>query len=120
MNVDWVIPCRYVCGDSPGPVTGVPALKWFAVDHALEAGPTRVNVEETSLVHARASASPQTTVLALDVPQVGAEVLPAAVAYPFVDAIGCPSDLIEVEHDLSPRYRPDARGDGYTILERSR
>lgn len=115
-----VIPSRYGCGDSPGPVTGVPALKWFAVDHALEAGPTRVNVEETSLVHARASASPQTTVLALDVPQVSAEVLPAAVAYPFVDAIGCPSDLIEVEHDLSPRYRPDARGDGYTILERSR
>ena len=62
-----VVPSRYGCDKSAGPVTGVPVLKWFAVDHALEAGPARVNVEETSLVHARGSVTPDITVLALDV-----------------------------------------------------
>jgi hypothetical protein len=37
-----VVPSRYGCDKSAGPVTGVPVLKWFAVDHALEAGPARV------------------------------------------------------------------------------
>jgi hypothetical protein len=112
------VPSRYGCAPSAGPVTGVPVLKWFAVDHTLEGGPAGVNVEETSLVHARDAAEPGTTVLALDAPDVPAAVLPAALAYPYVEAIACPSDLDEVEQALAPRYRPVARGDTYTILER--
>jgi hypothetical protein len=99
-------------------VTGVPVLKWFAVDHALEAGPERVNVEETSLVHARDSTAPEATVLALDVPEVPATVLPTAFEHPFVEVIACPSDLTAIEQAIAPRYRPDVRGDGYTIFER--
>ena len=73
------VPSRYGCDPTAGPVTGVPVLKWFAVDHALEGGPARVNVEETSLVHARRSVPPDATVLTLDVPDVATAVLPAAV-----------------------------------------
>jgi hypothetical protein len=42
------IPSRYGCGSTTGPAIGVPVLKWFAVDHALETGPVQVDVDETS------------------------------------------------------------------------
>ena len=71
----------------------MPALTWFAVDHALESGPARVNVEETSLVHARTFGPPDTTVLALDVPQVSTAVLPA-MARPAASGLGAYNRLI--------------------------
>ena len=79
---------------------------------------SRVNVEETSLVHARGSVTPDMTVLALDVSQVAAAALPTAFEYPFVEVIACPSDLARIEQTLAPHYRPDTHGDGYTIFER--
>jgi hypothetical protein len=112
------VPSRYGCAPSAGLVTGVPVLKWFAVDHTLEGGPAGVNVEETSLVHAREPAELDTTVLALDVPDVPAAVLPTAFAYPYVEAIACGSDLKEIEHAIAPAYRTIARGDTYAIFER--
>jgi hypothetical protein len=92
-------------------------LKWFAVDHALEGGPARVNVEETSLVHARRSVPPDATVLALDVAQVPAAVLPSD--SPYVEVVACPADLAAVRQELAPRYRPIAGGDTYAILART-
>ena len=111
------MPSRYGCDPAAGPVTGVPVLKWFAVDHALEGGPARVNVEETSLVHARRSTPPDATVLTLDVPEVATAVLPASA--PFVEVVACPSDLAAVRQVLAPRYRSIAGGDTYAILART-
>jgi hypothetical protein len=107
---------RYGCAPSPELVTGVPALKWFAVDHTLEGGPAGVNIEETSLVHARDPARLDTTVLALDVPDIPAAVLPTG--YSYVEAIACGSDLAEIAQEIAPDYRPVAHGDTYTIFER--
>ena len=115
--LDLTVPSRYGCDPTAGPVTGVPVLKWFAVDHALEGGPARVNVEETSLVHARRSAPPDATVLTLDVPDVATAVLPAAA--PYVEVVACPADLAAVRQVLAPRYRPIAGGDTYAILART-
>ena len=115
--LDLTVPSRYGCDPAAGPVTGVPVLKWFAVDHALEGGPARVNVEETSLVHARRSAPPDATVLTLDVPDVATAVLPAAP--PFVEVVACPADLAAVQQVLAPRYRSIAGGDTYAILART-
>jgi hypothetical protein len=112
------VPSRYGCAPSAGLVTGVPVLKWFAVDHTLEGGPAGVNVEETSLVHAREPAELDTTVLALDEPDVPAAVLPSAFAYTVVEAIACASDLDEIERAITPTYRTVARGDTYAIFER--
>jgi hypothetical protein len=92
-------------------------LKWFAVDHALEGGPALVNIEETSLVHARRSVPPDATVLDLDVADVPAAVLPAD--YSHIEIVACPSDLEAVRQDLAPRYRSIAQGDAYTILTRT-
>jgi hypothetical protein len=114
--LDLTVPSRHGCSPTAGPVTGVPVLKWFAVDHALEGGPARVNVEETSLVHARPSSTPDATVLALDVPEVATAVLPADP--PYVEVVACPSDLEAVRQVLEPRYRTIADGDAYTILTR--
>jgi hypothetical protein len=105
------------CVPAAGPVTGLPVLKWFVVDHALEGGPALVNVEETSLVHARRSVAPDTTVLNLDVADVSAAVLPAR--YPYIEVVACPSDLEAVRQDLAPRYRSIAQGGVYTILTRT-
>jgi hypothetical protein len=112
------IPSQFGCAPSAGLVTGVPVLKWFAVDHTLEGGPAGVNVEETSLVHTRDPAELDTTVLALDVPDVPAAVLPTAFAYPYVEAIACGSDLDDIEQAIAPAYRAVARGDTYAIFER--
>ena len=114
--LDLTVPSRYGCDSTAGPVTGVPVLKWFAVDHALEGGPARVNVEETSLVHARGSTPPDATVLTLDVPDVATAVLPATA--PYVEVVACPSDLEAVRQVLAPRYRSIADGDTYAILAR--
>ena len=115
--LDLTVPSRYGCDPAAGPVTGVPVLKWFAVDHALEGGPARVNVEETSLVHARRSAPPDATVLTLDVPDVATAVLPATT--PYVEVVACPADLAAVRQVLAPRYRSIAGGDTYAILART-
>jgi hypothetical protein len=87
------IPSRYGCDSSSGLTTGVPVLKWFAVDHALEGGPAGVNVEETCLVHARNPAALDTTVLDLDVTDVPGAVLPTASSHPYLEVIGCAADL---------------------------
>jgi hypothetical protein len=109
---------RYGCAPSTGLVTGVPVLKWYAVDHTLEGGPAGVNVEETSLVHARDPAQLDTTVLALDEPDIPAAVLASDLTYPYVEAIACGSDLTEIAQEIAPDYRPVARGDTYTIFKR--
>jgi len=93
-------------------------LKWFAVDHTLEGGPAGVNIEETSLVHARDPARLDTTVLALDVPDIPAAVRSTEVANPYIQAIACGSDLAEIAQEIAPDYRPVAHGDTYTIFER--
>ena len=111
------VPSPSGCTPAAGPVTGVPVLKWFAVDHALEGGPALVNIEETSLVHARRSVPPDATVLDLDVAAVPAAVLPAD--YSYIEVVACPSDLEAVRQDLAPRYRSIAQGDAYTILTRT-
>ena len=112
------VPSRYGCDPAAGPVTGVPVLKWFAVDHALEGGPARVNIEETSLVHARRSVPPDATVLdARRRPTCAAAVLPAG--HPYIEVVACPSDLAAVRQELAPRYRSIASGDTYTILART-
>jgi len=105
------------CVPAAGPVTGVPVLKWFVVDHALEGGPALVNVEETSLVHARRSVAPDASVLNLDVADVPAAV--GAADYPYIEVVACPSDLEAVRRDLAPRYRSIAQGATYTILTRT-
>ena len=115
--LDLTVPSRYGCDPTAGPVTGVPVLKWFAVDHALEGGPARVNVEETSLVHARGSTPPDATVLTLDVPEVATAVLPASA--PYVEVVACPADLAAIRQVLAPRYRSIADGDTYAILART-
>jgi hypothetical protein len=111
------VPAPSGCAPGTGPVTGVPVLKWFAVDHALEGGPALVNIEETSLVHARRSMPADATVLDLDVADVSAAVLPTG--YPYLEVVACPSDLAAVRQELAPRYAPVARGDAYTILART-
>jgi len=111
------VPARYGCTASTGPVTGVPVLKWFAVDHALEGGPAGVNVEETSLVHTRDPGELGTTVLALDSADVPA-VLPTASAYQYVEAIACGSDLDRIGRALAPAYRLVSRGASYAIFHR--
>ena len=109
---------RYGCAPSTGPVTGVPVLKWYAVDHTLEGGPAGVNIEETSLVHARDPARLDTTVLALDTPDIPAADLPTGLAYPYIEAIACRSDLAQIAQQIAPEYRPIAHGDTYTIFQR--
>jgi hypothetical protein len=111
------VPSPSGCAPAAGPVTGVPVLKWFAVDHALEGGPARVNIEETSLVHARHSMAPDATVLDLDVADVPAAV--RAGGYAYIEIVACPSDLEAVRQVLAPRYRAIAQGDAYTILTRT-
>jgi len=111
------VPSPHGCDPAPGPVTGVPVLKWFVVDHALEGGPALVNIEETSLVHARRSVPPDATVLDLDAADVTAAVLPAG--YPYVEVVACPADLAAVRQQLASRYRSIAEGDAYTILART-
>jgi hypothetical protein len=113
------IPSRYGCGASPGVSVGVPVLKWFGVDHAIETGQARVNVEETSIVHADGPAEGGMTVLAPTLSEVPGAVLPTAADHPYVQAIACPSDLAGIERELAPTYRPIAHGEGYTILRRT-
>ena len=115
--LDLTVPSRYGCDPAAVPVTGVPVLKWFAVDHALEGGPARVDVEETSLVHARRSVPPDATVLTLDVPDVATAVLLASP--PYVEVVACPADLAAVRQVLAPHYRSIAGGDNYAILART-
>ncbi len=109
---------RYGCTPSGGLVTGVPVLKWFAVDHTLEGGPPGVNVEQTSLVHARDPARLDTTVLALDTPDIPGADLPTGSAYPYIEAIACGSDLTRIAHDIAADYRTVAHGDTYMIFQR--
>jgi hypothetical protein len=109
---------RSGCAPSAGPVTGVPVLKWFAVDHTLEGGPAGVNIEETSLVHARDPARLDTTVLALDVPDITTAVPATGLAYPYVEAIACRSDLTQIAREIAPDYRTIAHSDTYTIFQR--
>src|SRR4029077_7490715 len=99
------VPSPSGCAPAAGPVTGVPVLKWFAVDHTLEGGPAGVNIEETSLVHARDPARLDTTVLALDVPDIPAAVLATGIAYPYVEAVACGSDLAQIAQEVAPDYR---------------
>src|SRR4051812_33819230 len=112
------VPAPSGCAPGAGPVTGVPVLKWFAVDHALEGGPALVNIEETSLVHARGSMPADATVLDLDATDVTAAVL--AAGYPHIEVVACPADLAAVRQQLAPRYAPVAEGDAYAILARTR
>jgi hypothetical protein len=109
---------RSGCAPSAGPVTGVPVLKWFAVDHTLEGGPPGVNIEETSLVHARDPARLDTTVLSLDTPDITAAVPATGLAYPYIEAIACRSDLTEIAQEIAANYRPIAHGETYAIFER--
>jgi hypothetical protein len=119
---------RYGCAPSTGPVTGVPVLKWFAIDHTLEGGPAGINIEETSLVHARDPTRLDTTVLDLDAPDIPTADLPTAdlpaadlptgFAYPYIEAIACPSDLAQIAQKIAADYRPVAHGDTYTIFQR--
>ena len=104
------------CAPAAGPVTGVPVLKWFVVDHALEGGPGLVNVEETSLVHARGSVPADATVVNPDLADVPAAV--RAADDPYLEVVACPSDLNAVRHALAPRYHSIAQGDTYMILTR--
>jgi hypothetical protein len=112
------IPTRYGCTPSSGPSVGVPILKWFGVDYALETGQPRLNIEETSFVHARTPDRPGMTVLAPTVAEVPAAVLPAAGTYPYLQAVACPDDLAAIEQSIGSAYAPMARGDGYTIFGR--
>lgn len=113
-----VIPSRYGCTPSSGLSIGVPMLKWFGVDYALETGQARVTIEETSFVHARDPERPGIAVLAPAVSDVLAEVLPIAPAYPYLQAIGCPTDLAAIEQSLARVYVPMTRGEGYAIFSR--
>ena len=113
------VPSRYGCAPAAGPVTGVPVLKWFAVDHALEGGPARVNIEETSLVHARRSGAPRTPPCSRSTsPTCPPPCSPAA--YPYVEVVACPvRPGGGPRRMLAPRYRSIASGDTYTILART-
>jgi hypothetical protein len=113
------IPSRYGCEASPGLSVGVPVLKWFGVDHAIETGQARVNVEETSIVRADGPTGGGMTVLAPTPSEVPGAVLPIAADHPYVEAIACPSDLAGIERELAPTYRSVTRGEGYTILRRT-
>jgi hypothetical protein len=113
------IPSRYGCEASPGLSVGVPVLKWFGVDYAIETGQDRINVEETSVVRADGPAGGGVTVLAPALSEVRGAVMPVAGDYPYVQAIACPSDLAGIRQALAPTYRPIAQGDGYTILRRA-
>ncbi|TQM38818.1 hypothetical protein [Pseudonocardia cypriaca] len=113
------VPSRYGCEAAPGLSVGVPVLKWFGVDHAIETGQARVNVEETSIVRAEGPAEGGMTVLAPTLAEVPGAVLPIAADHPYVQAIACPSDLAGIEQELGPAYRPVAHGEGYTILRRT-
>jgi hypothetical protein len=110
------VPSRYGCEDAPGLSVGVPVLKWFGVDHAIETGQAAVNVEETSIVRADGPTGGGMTVLAPTLSEVPGVVLPLAADHPYVEAIACPSDLAGIERELAPAYRPIAHGEGYTIL----
>jgi hypothetical protein len=113
------VPSRYGCEPSVGLSVGVPVLKWFGVDHAIETGQARINVEETSIVRADGPTAGGMTVLALAPAEVPSAVLPIAAAHPYVQVVACPSDLAGVVRELAPAYRPIARGEGYTILRRA-
>jgi hypothetical protein len=113
------VPSRYGCEAAPGLSVGVPVLKWFGVDHAIETGQTRINVEETSIVRADGPTEGGMTVLAPTLSEVPGAVLPLAADHPYVEAIACPSDLAGIERELAPAYRPIAQGEGYTILRRT-
>ena len=113
------IPSRYGCAPSPGVSVGVPVLKWFGVDHAIETGQARVNVEETSIVRADGPTEGGMTVLAPTLSEVPGAVLPMAADHPYVEAIACPADLAGIEQELAPAYRPIAHGEGYAILRRT-
>ena len=113
------IPSRYGCTPSPGLSIGVPVLKWFGVDHALETGQAHINVDETSIVHATDPDAPGMTVLAAALPEVPALVAPLAAAHPHLEAIGCPSDLTGIEQALTGSYRPISRGAGFTIFRQA-
>jgi hypothetical protein len=110
---------RYGCEPSAGLSVGVPVLKWFGVDHAIETGQARINVEETSIVRADGPTDGGMTVLAPTLSEVPAAVLPDAADHPYVQAIACPSDLAGIERELAPTYQPIADGEGYTILRRA-
>jgi hypothetical protein len=112
------IPSRYGCKASAGLSVGVPVLKWFGVDYAIETGQDRINVEETSVVRADGPTGGGVTVLAPALSEVRGAVMPVAGDYPYVQAIACPSDLAGIQQALAPTYRPIAQGDGYTILRR--
>lgn len=113
------VPSRYGCEAAAGLSVGVPVLKWFGVDHAIETGQTRINVEETSIVRADGPTEDGLTVLAPTLSEVPGAVLPLSADHPYVEAIACPSDLDGIERELAPAYRPIARGEGYTILQRT-
>ncbi|OZM79940.1 hypothetical protein [Pseudonocardia sp. MH-G8] len=117
--LEITIPSRHGCVPASGPTVGVPVLKWFGVDFALETGRTRVNVDETSLVHLRAAGPPDLTVLDIPASDVPAEVRPIAFQYPYLQVNGCSSDLAAVEPGLASRYEGVARGEGFTIFRRT-
>jgi hypothetical protein len=112
------IPSRHGCAPSSGPSIGVPTLKWFGTDYALDNDQPRVNIDETSFVDARDAGHPGMTVLARPAAEVPATVLPVAPAYPYLQAVGCPADLTTIEHSLAPAYSRMTRGEGYSIFRR--
>ncbi|MDN5918039.1 MAG: hypothetical protein L0I76_23580 [Pseudonocardia sp.] len=112
------VPSRYGCAPATGVTVGVPVLKWFGVDHALETGQARINLDETSLVHTRAPGPPSLDVLAPAVADVPASVLPVAPLYPYLQVVACPADLDRVGAGLASTYRPVAGGPGYVIYQR--
>jgi hypothetical protein len=113
------VPSRHGCEDTSGVTVGVPTLKWFGVDHAIETGQEKVNVDETSIVRAREPMTGGMTVLARSPAEVPGAVLPSAADHPYVQAVACPADLAGVEQVLAPAYTPVAEGDGYAILRRT-
>ena len=113
------VPSRHGCTPSAGLSVGVPVLKWFGVDYAIETGQARLNVDETSIVRADGPTAGGMTVLAPTLAEVPGAVLPVAADHPYVQAVACPADLAGIEQALAPAYRTVAEGEGYAILRRS-
>jgi hypothetical protein len=114
------IPSRTGCTPASGITIGVPALKWFGVDHLMETGGAVVVLDETSIVHVRPGAAPPDLVaLTPDDPAAAvAAVLAAVPPAPSVLLVGCGKDLDTTTADLATAYATVVRDDGYAILSR--
>jgi hypothetical protein len=116
------IPSRHGCAPASGLSVGVPALKWFGVDHVLETGDRLIELDETSIVHVRPDAGPPdlTTLTPSTPADASAAALSAAPRNPYVLVVACSADLRAVQASLTPTYDAVAAGDGFTLLSRHR